>query len=94
MNSQTGSPLVSVCIPTYRGMPHLRAAIDSVLAQTLSDFELVVIDDNSPDDSFAIASSYGDRRIRCLRNPRNLGPEGNWNRCLAEAKGRYVKLLP
>jgi glycosyltransferase involved in cell wall biosynthesis len=65
-----------------------------VLAQTFADFELVIIDDNSPDDTFAIASSYSDPRVRCLRNPANLGPEGNWNRCLAEAKGRYFKLLP
>jgi glycosyltransferase involved in cell wall biosynthesis len=54
----------------------------------------LIIDDNSPDDSFAIASSYEDSRVRCLRNLQNLGPEGNWNRCLAEAAGRYVKLLP
>ena len=85
---------VSVCIPTYRGAAHLRAAVDSVLAQTFADFELLIIDDNSSDETVAIASSYRDPRIRCLQNPRNLGPEGNWNRCLAEATGRYFKLLP
>lgn len=89
-----GSPTVSVCIPAYRGAAHLELSIDSVLAQTFEDFELVIIDDQSPDDSFRIARSYSDPRIRCLRNERNLGPEGNWNRCLAEASGRYVKLLP
>lgn len=88
------SPTVSVCIPTYRGAAHIGATIDSVLAQTFADFELVIVDDNSPDDTFAIASRCADPRVRCLRNPRNLGPEGNWNRCLAETKGRYVKLLP
>ncbi|HYT65936.1 MAG TPA: glycosyltransferase [Vicinamibacterales bacterium] len=87
-------PTVSVCIPTYRGALHLRASIDSVLAQTFGDFEVLIIDDNSPDDTFEIAAAYGDSRVRCLRNPRNLGPEGNWNRCLDEATGRYVKLLP
>jgi glycosyltransferase involved in cell wall biosynthesis len=87
-------PTVSVCIPTYRGAAHLRATIESVLAQTFRDFELLVIDDNSPDDTFAIASGYDDPRMRCLRNARNLGPEGNWNRCLTEASSRYVKLLP
>ena len=44
------------CIPSYRGAAHLKAAIDSVLAQTLADFELIIVDDNSPDDTFAIAS--------------------------------------
>ena len=87
-------PAVSVCIPSYRGAAHIAATIDSVLAQTFTDLELVIVDDNSPDDTFGIVSSYRDPRVRCVRNTRNLGPEGNWNRCLAEAKGRYVKLLP
>jgi glycosyltransferase involved in cell wall biosynthesis len=65
-----------------------------VLGQTFDDFELVIIDDDSPDETFAIAGSFRDPRVRCLRNVRNLGPEGNWNRCLAEAGGTYFKLLP
>lgn len=87
-------PLVSVCIPTYRGAEYLAQAIDSVLAQTLTDFELVIVDDQSPDDTEAIVARYTDPRIRYLRNPVNLGPEGNWNRCLSEARGTYFKLLP
>lgn len=95
MNAEPRSPrTVSVCIPTYRGATHIRAAVDSVLTQTFADFELLIVDDDSPDDTFAIASSYRDPRVTCLRNPQNLGPEGNWNRCLAEATGRYFKLLP
>lgn len=88
------APVVSVCIPVYRGAAHLRSAIDSVLAQTFGDFELLIADDDSPDDSYAIASGYRDPRITCIRNPQNLGAEGNWNRCVAAATGRYVKLLP
>lgn len=87
-------PLISVCIPTYRGAAHLAAAIDSVLGQTLTDLELVIIDDNSPDTTPQVVAAYEDPRIRYQRNTRNLGPEGNWNRCLAEARGRYFKLLP
>lgn len=90
----TTNPLVSVCIPTYRGAVYLQAALDSVLAQTLNDLELVVIDDNSPDNTSEIVAKYTDSRIRYLRNPVNLGPEGNWNRCLCEARGTYFKLLP
>ncbi|MCK7579239.1 MAG: AAC(3) family N-acetyltransferase [Chromatiales bacterium] len=92
-SNATNAPLISVCIPTYRGAAHLPAAIDSVLEQTLSDFELVIIDDNSPDQTAEIVSAYSDSRIRYLRKSVNLGPEGNWNRCLAEARGTYFKLF-
>lgn len=88
------APKVSICIPTYRGAAHLAATLDSVLAQTFGDFELVVIDDRSPDDTEALVARCTDPRIRYLKNDRNLGPEGNWNRCLDEARGTYFKLLP
>lgn len=91
---KTAAPTVSVCIPTYRGAAHIGAAIESVLAQSYTDFELIVIDDNSPDDTAAIVQGYLDPRIRFLQNPGNLGPQGNWNRCLNEACGKYFKLLP
>jgi glycosyltransferase involved in cell wall biosynthesis len=87
-------PLVSVCIPAFLGAAHLAAAIDSVLDQSLTDFELIIIDDNSPDTTPQVVAAYDDPRIRYQRNTRNLGPEGNWNRCLQEARGRYFKLLP
>jgi glycosyltransferase involved in cell wall biosynthesis len=87
-------PAVSVCIPCYRGAAHLGAAIESVLAQTYTDFELIIIDDNSPDNTDEVVAGFSDPRIRYLKNPRNLGPEGNWNRCLDEARGRFFKLLP
>ncbi|MBT9566874.1 MAG: glycosyltransferase [Thiobacillus sp.] len=88
------TPHVSICIPTYRGAAHLGATIDSVLAQTCTNFELVIVDDQSPDDTEAIIRRYTDPRIRYLKNERNLGPEGNWNRCLEEARGALFKLLP
>ena len=87
-------PLVTVCIPTFRGEEFLGAAIESVLAQTLADFELVVIDDGSPEGTEALVRRYLDHRIVYLRNTVNLGPEGNWNRCLDQVRGRYFKLLP
>ncbi len=87
-------PAVSVCVPTYNGGEPLRAALASVLGQTWHDFELVVIDDGSTDATPDIVASFADPRLRYLRNEHNLGPQGNWNRCLREARGRYVKLLP
>ncbi len=88
------APRVSICIPSYRGATTIGAAIDSVLAQRFQDFELIVVDDASPDDTAAVVAARRDPRLRLLRNERNLGPQGNWNRCLAVARGEYFKLLP
>lgn len=87
-------PRVSVCIPTYRGSATIGAAIESVLAQSLTDFELIVIDDGSPDDTRAIVEGFADSRLIYVRSEHNLGPQGNWNRCLELAQGKYFKLLP
>lgn len=87
-------PNVTVAMPVYNGEPHLADAISSVLAQSYVDFELLICDDASSDRSSTIAASFQDGRIRLLRNGRNLGFGGNWNRCLSEARGRYVKILP
>ena len=86
--------MVSVCIPAYRAERFIAATIESVLAQTSEDWELVVIDDASPDATFAVASRYaGDPRVRLDRNATNLGPIGNWNHVVGRAQGRYVKVL-
>lgn len=89
------SPRVSVCIPTWCGGHFLEAAICSVLDQTWADFELLVIDDCSPDDTTKRVERYlSDSRVKYIRNEINLGPQGNWNRCLLEATGEYIKILP
>ena len=92
--STIAAPAISVCIPSYRGAAHIGAAIESVLSQTLTDFELLIIDDNSNDDTANVVRQFRDPRIRFLQNPVNLGPQENWNRCLHEARGTYFKLLP
>jgi glycosyltransferase involved in cell wall biosynthesis len=92
--AQSPLPAVSVCVPSYRGAPHIAATIDSVLAQTFADFELLIVDDDSPDETARVVARYADPRIRLFRNERNIGAQGNWNRCLQLARGRYLKLLP
>ena len=87
-------PLVSICIPSYRGAAYLPATIESVLAQSHRNFELWVVDDASPDDTAEVVARFDDPRVRLMENQRNLGPEGNWNRCLELATGKYFKLLP
>ncbi|PKL42823.1 MAG: glycosyl hydrolase [Candidatus Riflebacteria bacterium HGW-Riflebacteria-1] len=91
--NQAPPPLVSVCIPLYNGGLYIREAIESVLAQTLTDWELIITDDGSTDGSVATVCSYSDPRIRYLLNPKRLGAVGNWNRCVNEGRGLYRKLL-
>lgn len=86
-------PKISVCLPVYNGAAFLREAIESVLAQTETDFELLIGDDCSTDDSAAIAASYAakDARIKCWVNQRNLGLFANYNECMRRAGGIYIK---
>ncbi|NTW70214.1 MAG: glycosyltransferase family 2 protein [Chlorobiaceae bacterium] len=86
-------PYVTVAIPMYNNAPFIRETINSVLAQSFTDFELLIYDDHSTDDSYEIAESFNDRRIRLFRNEENLGPEGNWNKAVSNVRGKYVKLL-
>ena len=92
--SESRPPKVSVCIPTYKGAASIAATIESVLSQSFTDFELLVIDDRSPDDTVGIVSRFRDPRIRYVVNDTTLGAIGNWNRCLQLARGEYYKLLP
>lgn len=87
------APMVSVVMPVYNGARTLRAAIDSVRAQTLQDIEFIVVDDASTDDSAAIVRSYGDR-IRLVRRETNSGIcEVARSQGLALARGRYAALI-
>lgn len=90
-----GSPQISVCIPSYNHGRFLPQTIDSVLQQTFDDFEILIIDDCSADETEAIVKPYALRnpRIRFIVNPENLGMVRNWNLCLAEARGKYIKYL-
>lgn len=84
---------VTVFIPVYNGERFLAEAIDSVLAQTYRDFELLIVDDGSTDGSVDIVRRYGDPRIRLERNERNRGGPYTRNRGLQLAKGEYLAVL-
>jgi glycosyltransferase involved in cell wall biosynthesis len=84
---------ISVCIPVYNPGPYLKVAIDSVLAQSFTDFELVVVDDASTEPVETIVTCYSDMRMQFHRNQSNLGLVGNWNRCLALASGEYITIF-
>jgi len=68
-------PLIAVIMPNYDKGAYIRAAIESVLAQSLSDFELIIVDDASTNDSVAVVNEYSDKdsRVKLLRNSKNLG---------------------
>jgi len=87
--------IVSICIPTYNGATYIAETLESILAQTFSNFEVLVVDDQSTDDTLDIAGSYAvrDARIRLVQNPHNLGLVGNWNRCIELAKGEWIKFV-
>lgn len=83
-------PKVTVLMPVYNGEAHLREAIDSILGQTLADFEFLIINDGSTDASESVVRSYSDPRIRLVSNDRNLGLIATLNKGLDLARGEFV----
>ena len=83
---------ISVVIPSYNHEAYIRQAIDSVLAQTWSDLELIIIDDGSSDNSFQIIREYQDPRVRAFTQ-QNQGAHAAINRGIELATGRYVSIL-
>lgn len=85
-------PRVSVIVPAYNAAGHIGEALESVHAQTIGDWEVVVCDDGSSDDTAAIASSFGER-VRLVRNERNQGLATARNVAIAHARGSVLALL-
>ncbi|MBM9593921.1 glycosyltransferase [Roseitranquillus sediminis] len=84
------TPAVSVVLPAFNRVHAIRDAVDSVLRQTWTDFELLVVDDCSTDDTLAVVRAVDDPRVRVLSTPRNMGPSGARNVGIAEARGAWV----
>jgi glycosyltransferase involved in cell wall biosynthesis len=82
--------LVTVLMPVFNGGADLRLAIDSILNQSYSHFEFLIIDDGSTDESAQLIASYTDDRIRFLQNPQNMGLVVTLNRGIDEARGTYI----
>lgn len=82
-------PKISVCIPTYNRAHFLPLAIDSVFAQTISDWELIVCDDGSQDATPELMARYTDPRVRYVRHPRNVGKSNNMRSGFEVATGTY-----
>lgn len=88
-------PLVSILIPLYNHEFMVATAIESAISQTYSNIEIIVVDNCSTDNSFEVASSFlrKDSRIKCFRDEKNIGPVGNWIRCVELCSGEYVKIV-
>lgn len=86
--------LVSIVMPSYNTARYIAAAVGSVMAQTYGDWELIIVDDNSTDDTdAAVAPFLSDPRIRYLKNECNSGAALSRNRALREAGGRWIAFL-
>jgi glycosyltransferase involved in cell wall biosynthesis len=91
MNSNL--PIVSIGLPVFNGEDYLEAALDSLLAQTYTDFEIVLCDNASSDRTPEICQTYAakDARIRYYRNPHNIGAAENFDRVFQLSRGKYFK---
>jgi len=85
-------PKVSVCMPVYNGENYIGQAIDSLLRQTFSDFEIVIVDDSN-DSTAQIINSYRDPRIRYFKNSSRLTSVKAYNQGVIYAKGKYIKVM-
>jgi len=88
----TITPRVSVIMPVYHVEAYVGIAIQSVLNQSFTDFELIIVDDGGHDNSVAICRGFDDERIRIV-SQKNRGVAGARNTGIAQARGAYIALL-
>ena len=88
---------VSVCVPAYNNADTITETLDCVLNQSYQNLELIVVDDNSSDQTYSLLKQYEsnkkDERLKVFHNDYNLGMAGNWNYCLSLCEGEYLRLL-
>ena len=84
---------VSVIIPAYNTEKYIYQAINSALCQTLTNIEVIVVDDCSVDNTVAIVQSFNDPRLKLIRNDKNMGAGGARNRAIAAAQGKWIAVL-
>jgi glycosyltransferase involved in cell wall biosynthesis len=88
------TPRVSILIPTYNYAHYLDEAITSALNQSFTDFEIIIVDDQSTDNTDEVVTPYlSDKRVRYFKNEKNLGLSQNFNESLKYARGEYIKYL-
>jgi glycosyltransferase involved in cell wall biosynthesis len=86
------SPLVCICLPTFNVENTIDATLRSLLNQTYKNFNILVVDNCSDDNTVGVVSSFEDSRVKVIRNLKNLGSEGNFTKCIQEAYGEYTAI--
>ncbi|MDD1438013.1 glycosyltransferase [Dolichospermum sp. ST_sed10] len=86
-------PEVSVIIPAYNTSAYISRSIESALAQTLKNIEVIVVDDASTNNTLEVVSSFRDERLKVFSNPKNFGAGRTRNRAIEEAKGNWIAVL-
>lgn len=92
-SQKKSNEIVSIIMPSYNAERYIENAIKSVLAQTYSQWELIIVDDCSSDETVEVISKFKDNRIRLLQNEKNIGAALSRNRALREASGRWIAFL-
>ncbi len=83
-------PKISIIMSVYNGMPYLKKAIRSILTQTYKNFEFIIVDDASTDRSWEYLKSVKDKRVKPIKNKKNLGLAASLNIALAKSSGEYI----
>src|SRR5215510_11061089 len=86
-------PKVSFIVPCYNLAHLLSDCVNSILTQTYENFEILIMDDCSPDHTPEVARSFHDSRIQYVRNEKNLGNNSNYNKGINQARGQYIWLI-
>ena len=92
-SEETDFGLVSIIMPNYNGEKYLKETIDSVVSQSYRNWELIITDDCSSDNSLEIIERYGDERIRVIASKENCGAAVSRNKAIAAANGRWLAFL-
>lgn len=93
MDDRPTDPYATIAIPTFNAAAHVEETIASALAQTRRNIEIIVVDNQSTDETVSLVEAFDDPRLRVVINERNLGMAGNWNRAASLARGTYVAVL-
>ncbi len=93
INFSKRPPSVSVVMPVFNGDPFLEGAINSILTQTFRDFEFIIIDDGSTDQTIDVINRFKDRKIKLHQNPINIGNYASRNIGMKLARGRYICVM-
>jgi len=86
-------PKVTIAIPTYNRSNFIAESITSAINQTFTDIEILIIDNNSSDNTKNVVKSFNDKRIRYIKNDINIGMMNNWNECIKKSRAKYLMIL-